>query len=323
MKDVKNRTKDRNGIDFAEFLKKKLEVHTKLLMESKHIAEYMTNNPSVTSQDIMNNMSMFVEYNDTKNKCEGCKGLNNCNNIIPGHYPIIEKQESYNRYSKGNQYQLTYLRCSYMNQYREKKTQGDCIKSVHVSEELLQVTFSDIETDEAGRLKAIQVALDFIDDFLAGKSTKGLYLHGSFGVGKSFFAAAIVNELSKKQVSSTYVYVPEFFRELRSSIKAGNLEDKIGFVKETPILVLDDIGAESLSVWLRDDILGSILQYRSANGLPIIFTSNLTLREFENHLAYTHNGGEERLKAARLMQRIEPYVQTVQISGRNRRSKTH
>ncbi|MGG2134720.1 primosomal protein DnaI [Bacillus sp. S2(2024)] len=279
----------------------------------------MCENPSVTKQDIIDNLTVFVEYNEIKRGCSGCSGLHECKNRIHGHASYIQKSNRYAKYKKGNCFELTYQYCPFMLEYKRIQAQKNCIRSVHVSENVLSVKFSDIETDELGHLHAIRAALDFTSGVIQGIRTKGLYLYGPFGVGKSFFAAAIANELAKHTIPSTFVYVPDFFRELRSSIKEGTVEEKIDYIKETPVLILDDIGAECISTWLRDDILGSILQYRSANGLPTVYTSNLSISELEHHLSYTYNTGEEKMKAARLMERITPYVDVIEVQWKNRR----
>ena len=38
--------------------------------------------------------------------------------------------------------------------------------------------------------------------------------------------------------------------------------------------MLDDIGSESMTSWMRDEVLGRILNYRMHKGLPTFFTSN-------------------------------------------------
>lgn len=40
-------------------------------------------------------------------------------------------------------------------------------------------------------------------------------------------------------------------------------------LKMQTVLILDDIGAEFLSSWFRDEILGAILQYRMMERLPV------------------------------------------------------
>src|SRR5699024_12021798 len=71
------------------------------------------------------------------------------------------------------------------------------------------------------------------------------------------------------------------------------------------VLMLDDIGAETQSAWFRDDILGSILQYRMMEQLPVFFTSNYTMDQLETILSTTSKGGIEEVKAGRIMERIK------------------
>ena len=58
-----------------------------------------------------------------------------------------------------------------------------------------------------------------------------------------------------------------------------NYEERFDMVKEANLLLLDDIGAEKLSDWARDEVLGVILQYRMEEHLPTFFTSNLSLNQ--------------------------------------------
>jgi primosomal protein DnaI len=113
------------------------------------------------------------------------------------------------------------------------------------------------------------------------------------------------------------VYVPEFVREVRDAISEGSVMDKLDALKKVSVLILDDIGAETLTPWIRDEVLGAVLQYRVAEGLPVIYTSNLSLDELEDHLAYSHKGGVERTKAKRIMERIRHYVDVYFVDGPN------
>ena len=42
-------------------------------------------------------------------------------------------------------------------------------------------------------------------------------------------------------------------------------------------------------VYLDDEVLGVILQYRMEENLPTFFTSNLSLKELEDHLTISNN----------------------------------
>lgn len=85
--------------------------------------------------------------------------------------------------------------------------------------------------------------------------------------------------------------------------------------------MLDDLGAESVTSWMRDDVLGTILQFRMLENLPTFFSSNLNFKELEHHLTYTQRGEKEELKAARVMERIKSLATPVEITGDNRRDR--
>ena len=67
--------------------------------------------------------------------------------------------------------------------------------------------------------------------------------------------------------------------------------------------MLDDIGAEEVTPWVRDSI-GPLLHYRMVHELPTFFSSNFDYSELEHHLAMTRDG-EEKTKAARIIERVK------------------
>jgi primosomal protein DnaI len=131
---------------------------------------------------------------------------------------------------------------------------------------------------------------------------------------------AIANELAKKHISSMIVYVPELLREMKSAIADSTLNGKIEALKKEPILMFDDIGAEAVSSWTRDEVLGPILQFRMLENLPTFFTSNFDFQELEHHLTYSQRGEEEKMKARRIMERIRSLSEPVLVDGPNRRT---
>ncbi|MEL5940129.1 primosomal protein DnaI, partial [Tetragenococcus halophilus] len=149
---------------------------------------------------------------------------------------------------------------------------------------------------------------------------KGLYLVGSFGVGKTYLLGAIARDLAEAGYTSTLLHFPSFAVDMKQSIKKDEVGEKLDAVKSASILMLDDIGADAMSSWIRDDIFGVILQYRMQEQLPTFFSSNFTMKELEQHLSVTQRGEEEPLKAKRLMERIRYLAQEIELTGRNRRN---
>src|SRR5699024_11987745 len=118
----------------------------------------------------------------------------------------------------------------------------------------------------------------------------------------SFFSSTGRHRISKRDWSSDVCSSDlEFVREIREAIKDQLVEEKVDVFKHADVLMLDVIGAETQSAWFRDDILGSILQYRMMEQLPVFFTSNYTMKQLEERLAETTRGGIEQVKAGRIM----------------------
>ncbi|MGN7297621.1 primosomal protein DnaI [Ferdinandcohnia sp. SAFN-114] len=264
----------------------------------------------ITNDTINRSLVKLYEYINQSKECNKCESLHSCKNMLQGFHPHLEL--------KGNSIELSYERCPKKVMHDEQIKYKSLIKSMYVPKDILDASLESLEFDE-GRSDAILLIQEFLDYYEPGKRMQGLYLHGSFGIGKTYFLGALANGLAQKKVSSMLVYVPEFMRELKGSLQDQSINSKIDAVKKVPVLMLDDIGAESMSSWMRDDILGSILQYRMLENLPTFFTSNFDFKGLEHHLSYTQRGEEEKVKAARIMERIKYLAKPVELKGKNRR----
>ena len=105
---------------------------------------------------------------------------------------------------------------------------------------------------------------------------------------------------------------------MKNAISSGLVKEKIDQVKTAQVLILDDIGAEQSSPWMRDEILQVILQHRMQENLPTFFTSNFSFSDLERHFASSKNG-DETWQAKRVMERIKFLAQEVRLEGENRR----
>lgn len=270
------------------------------------------NSQQISSKMIEQSLGKLYEYQGQSKNCGVCTSLETCQNLLQGYSPRL--------FIRGNRIDVQYDRCDKkMRKDYEKKHQS-LIKSYYIPKDILNASMGDLALDDKGRFDAIKAAQWFIENYNKDKTEKGLYLHGSFGVGKTFIFGAIANELADKGVASMLIYTPEFMREMKSSIQDHTLNQKIEMIKKVPILMFDDFGAESMSSWMRDDILGVVLQYRMMEQLPTFFSSNMNLRELEHHLSYTQRGEVEKLKAARIIERIKQLSKPIEVSGQNRRN---
>lgn len=259
-------------------------------------------------------LSQHLSYFDS---CKSCPGLDCCQNGQKGHVSVVEPDPD-----KSDILNFRLQKCPVLIGYEKQQRIGNLIKSHHIPKNILNATFEDIEPDPPRRA-AIVEAMRFCAEFIPGETNKGLYLYGQMGVGKSRIVGAIAQELAKRGIDVLMVYVPDFLAEVKDSIGSNGVLSKLGALKEATVLVLDDIGAEPLTSWTRDEVLGPILQRRMEE-LPVIYTSNLTIVELRRHLENVRDLKESERKqhekkAERIIERIEPFVKVLPVGGRNRR----
>ncbi|WP_419881888.1 primosomal protein DnaI [Peribacillus sp. B-H-3] len=285
------------------------------ILNDENVRYFLNENSSAISKETVDkNLMKLYEYStQSKNGCEKCPSLEGCINVMEGYQPHLVLQ--------GNGIDLHYEPCPRKIVHDEKAKREKLIQSLYVPRDILSAGIEDfyLSDSSAGRMDAGEKAMAFVMDYEPGKKQKGLFLYGKFGVGKTYLLGAIANELAKKQISSLIVYVPDFLRELKGSIGDNTINEKIEMTKHAPILMLDDFGAETMTSWGRDEVIGPILQFRMLENLPTFFTSNFDMEGLKNHLTFSQRGEKEEVKAARVMERIRYLAEPIHLNGKNRR----
>lgn len=249
----------------------------------------------------------FLEYSN----CSKCKGLATCKNKVSGFCFAPKKGERIISFD--------YEACSKKIDEIAKNAYKENVSLFELNDEIKSASLKEIYKDDKARIPIIKYFKEFIDKYNKNENPKGMYLHGSFGSGKTYLIAALFNEFAKRDVKSTLVYYPDFLRKLKSSFNSDNeYNEQFDEIEKTPLLLLDDIGAENCSNWSRDEILGPILQYRMENHLPTFFTSNLTIEELEKALSIT-SSGVDKVKARRIIERIKQLTEDYELVSKNRR----
>ena len=230
--------------------------------------------------------------------------------IAKGYEPILTMNEGYA--------DVTYKETRQLKEQQEQQAISKRINLLSLPQSYRKITFADIALDDVARGDTFEILVDFVANY-PSPDQKGLYIYGDMGVGKSFMLAAMAHELSEtKKVATTIIHYPSFAIDVRNGIKDNSVKEQIDAVKEAEVLVLDDIGAEQFSSWIRDDVLQVILQYRMIEELPTFFTSNYSFADLEAKLS---NGrqGDETWQAKRVMERIRFLAKEVHLKGVNRR----
>lgn len=259
---------------------------------------------NIEDKQIMKYTSSLEESSSEFYHCLDCPGIHACKNKLLG-YAYLPKV--------GNQMiTFHYKPCRYRKKQDEKYGYLKNIRYYHLPNSYQAASFKNIE-----KLPSRKELLLWLSNFIKNPQGKGLYLSGNFGCGKTYMIIATFNELAKKNEKSAVIFWPEFLRDLKSSFDT-NYEEKMEYIKRVPLLLIDDIGAEAITPWARDEILCPILQYRMDENLTTFFTSNLSISNLEEHLSQTRDG-VELVKAKRITERIKFLADELELIGKNMR----
>ena len=298
-------------VSFGKVDKKELEKNFILALKDKEFVK-VVNELDVDDSIKSRYTTSLMEVAKINSICSKCKGLSNCPYDIKGLKEVARVEDGVIKF--------LYKKCAYKEKDDKEKQYLKNIDVYKMPKEIREASFKNIYKDDSSRLETIKYLKNFYDNYADNKKIKGLYLSGNFGCGKTYLIAALFNELAKKGIRSTIIYFPEFLRSLKASF--GNVEDnyeeRFDQVKEAKLLLLDDIGAEKITDWARDEVLGVILQYRMEENLPTFFTSNLSMKELEEHLQIGRSA-EDKIKARRIIERIKYLTDAIEMNSINRR----
>lgn len=251
-------------------------------------------NPLLKGFDInITNYNMFLLYLEAHANCKDCKGLKECKNTTLYHGLRVEGEAEYH---------LVSFPCRYYQEAQRLNSMQSKFNALYVPQGILKANIDELYLTNDSRQKALNYVISFAGSYPDVK--KGLYIYGNFQTGKTYFLAATANYLASKGIESLLIYFPDLVRELKGSMFSDRekYESKINLLKSVPVLMLDDLGAEVASEWLRDEVLGPVLNYRLQEGLPLFISSNLSLSELKDHYKSID---DNETNAVRIFERIK------------------
>ncbi len=135
------------------------------------------------------------------------------------------------------------------------------------------------EKEELARV--LRIATDY-----AQNPDGWLVLIGPYSSGKTHLAAAIANYWQQKGSEVMFVTVPDLLDYLRVTYNPQSnvsFDHRFQMVRNSPFLVLDNLGTENSSPWAKEKLF-QIIDFRYVARLPTIITTALLLENIDERI---------------------------------------
>lgn len=134
--------------------------------------------------------------------------------------------------------------------------------------------------------------------------SKGLFLYGSTGVGKTYILHAIENRCDKRHIRTSFRNWIDLLGEFKANL--DYLQNQVKTFLAPKIVILDDIGAEKQTEWSQE-ILYTIVNKCYEDEKALFIATNLSLEEFREKYG------------DRIFSRINEMCDLLEITGEDRR----
>lgn len=271
---------------------------------------YLLDQKIMTPQEIRSNIWQVKGWLDAISPCEGCKGLSQCRQPKKGYHMELVYDGILHK---------NMVMCRYRKEQENRRQHLGSIVINEMPESMYEVSFQTIDLKhpdncDASYLKVFKHAVE------ACEKHESLFLYGGMGTGKTYLACCAVNEVAGKGERCAFLSWPLFTARAAAMVRSGEYRDLIRLLVYIPFLVIDDIGAEKVTEWNRDELLFPILDGRMNNHKPTWFTSNHDMTTLDEHFSAVYNK-DEPLKGKRIMERVRTIAESEALTGKDRRKK--
>lgn len=135
------------------------------------------------------------------------------------------------------------------------------------------------------QLSALRVSFDLAHRY-ALQPEGWLLFQGNYGSGKTHLAAAIANYRLAQGDRVLFVTVPDLLDHLRASFGPSSevaYDELFEQVRTAPLLILDDLGAESATPWAEEKLY-QLINHRYLHALPTVITTNCELNAMDSRI---------------------------------------
>jgi DNA replication protein DnaC len=212
--------------------------------------------------------------------------------------------------------------CTCRDQRREELLE----RAARIPRRYEHCSFENFETHSDSQGAAYRVARRFVKDFPVGEM--GLLITGPCGTGKTHLAVGLIRALmSERGVPCLFYDFQDLLKEIQGSfspVKGVSEMEILQSVFTADVLVLDDLGAQKPTLWVRDTV-GHIINNRYNNRRTTLFTTNRSDPSPANGAA---TRGREPVEATlvdqigeRIHSRIYEMCHVVRVSGQDYRKQ--
>ena len=106
---------------------------------------------------------------------------------------------------------------------------------------------------------------------------------GEVGTGKTHLAASIANLLISKGIPVLFATCNEHLMRIKSQFDSDNDGEYLARMKNTPMLMIDDLGKEQRTEWSIATLF-DVINYRYEHLLPLVITTNINEADLQDYL---------------------------------------
>lgn len=188
------------------------------------------------------------------------------------------------------------------------------IENSMMDEQFKSCTFENYKVDKYNK-KIYQLAKRYCEKWPEMlKNNIGLMFYGKQGIGKSYASFCIANYLLERfipVVAVSSIALLERFKKNYNSYGNDGEYEILNQLKQADLLILDDLGAENDTNWVKEKLY-EIIDTRDRQNKPLIITTNLTTQQLQEKLT-----GKDGVN--RTYDRIVKMCQPIEVVGKSHR----
>ena len=274
----------------------------KIVKADSYINDVVIKN-NISDEEIENNFSVFEQAYESLSLCRRCPGIDNCPQKVKGEVYTVG-------YSDGPISVIRY--CKFLKAKKQLDNLLNKYVYTDIPRTLLSINLDNIECKSLAQ----ELLFKIFDDTARGLRTKGVYLFGGYGVGKTYFVSALANTLVASGKKVVFVKCNSFATDMSTLLVNDSIayEKLVNKIRNADYVIFDDIGTENVTAFSRDRLLYNILDYRMENKLCTIFTSNYDFENLETNYNQLNDAN-----AKRICERIQSLGEFILLKGENQR----